>query len=94
MTSESTACLKSTDTVKAGDKVRVLMISSTSDEASRMSRGITRDSFEGVALNDLEEGTRFRVDCVYGELATSVVQRVGLTTFNTMNSTYAVEKLP
>ncbi len=81
------------EAIVAGDKVKVLLISSKHSSSERMSRGVNTDSWEGVALSNLEVGFRFVIDLPTGHLSTSTVEYIGKGLFNTVNSSYSVEKL-
>lgn len=79
--------------IKAGDRVRMVLVVSKHTSSERMSRGIESETFEGTAGSDLTEGESFWLDFPGGPLRTSRVQRVGSGMFTTMNSTYSVEKI-
>jgi hypothetical protein len=80
--------------IKAGDKVKICLVASTTPHGRRVSNGVTQDSYTGMAGCDLAEGQPFIIDVENGEyIQTSAIQYVGKGMFATKNSTYSVEKL-
>jgi hypothetical protein len=79
--------------VKPGDKVRLTLLSTKTDLATRVARGLTSLVYEGVASADLKLGERFWLPTLpdIGELATSPVTFIGDHFFTTTRSTYLVE---
>lgn len=82
-----------TTEIKAGDKVRILLVASKHSDMERMRRGIDRDKFEGIAACDLVVGNWFVLECQSGNFRTSSVTYIGKGMFTTKNSTYSVEKI-
>lgn len=79
---------------KAGDFVRVTLVATKSDRATRMRNGVTLDTYEGTAVNTLTEGERFFIRIGLEEtFISSPVVRVGKGLFTTENSSYSFEVL-